>query len=90
MTTPTNPDRVPSARAPRPDALAIVLLTFDCMSDALTRRDGDTFVNCLESLRYHLGDEAVDAMIAHLIQVGQRRLTARLTNDQTNAAGGAR
>jgi hypothetical protein len=86
MTTPIGPKQARRARAPRPDLRTVVLLTFDQMQDALARRDGDTFVNCLESLRHYLGDEAVDAMVAYFIQIGTRRLTARL-NDRRHGGG---
>ncbi|MEV4515152.1 hypothetical protein AB0K00_40105 [Dactylosporangium sp. NPDC049525] len=86
MTTPTNPNQTP--RAARPDVRTAVLLTFDYMSDALARRDGEAFVNCIESLRLHLGDPAVDAMVTYFIEVGRRRLAARLID--RNLGGGAR
>jgi hypothetical protein len=74
MTQPTNPNQAPKTNRPRPDTYTIVLLTFDYMQDALQRRDGDAFVNCIESLRHHLGGDVVDAMVAYFIKVGLRRM----------------
>jgi hypothetical protein len=72
-----------AARDPR---VAVVAATFDVMKDALDRRDGDTFVACLQSLRAHVGDEAVDGMVTELVRIGSRRMIARMTGRQGGGA----